>query len=207
MKIRQIIILLGILTSITSCKKNDPNKQIDEGRFENNIYSSKEIGWDINIPKNWKIITREQNEEYEKLGLDAIEKMVDGEINTSGLKYLIGFKKNIFNTFQSTSEPFLVEYPGEWEENNVLLKELIYNTYESQGIKIDSSVTKTIKIDELDFETYEFTIYSPKGDAIMNQLSYSRLINGLTFGVNINYNNESDKKEMLNSWLNSKFKK
>lgn len=32
-------------------------------------------------------------------------------------------------------------------------------------------------------------------------------MNGLDFGVNINYNNESDKKEMLEVWLNSKFQK
>ena len=160
MNIRQIIILFGILIAITSCKKIDPNKQIDEGKFENDTYSSKEIGWSINIPKNWKIISREQNEEYEKKGLDAMEKMVDEEIDVSGLKNLIGFQKNKFNIFQSTSEPFVVEYPGEWEENNAGLKELIYNTYENQGIKVDSSVTKTIKIDGLDFQTYEFTIYS-----------------------------------------------
>ena len=207
MNLRQIIIFFGILISISSCKKIDPNNQIDEGNFENNIYSSKEIGWNISIPENWEIISREQNEEYEKKGLDAIEKMVDGEIDASGLKNLIGFQKNKFNIFQSTSEPFVVEYPGEWEENNAGLKELIYDTYENQGIKVDSSVTKTIKIDGLDFKTYEFIIYSPKGDVIINQLMYSRLINGLDFGVNINYNNESDKKEMLNSWLNSKFKK
>lgn len=204
---RHITIFIGILFSITSFGQIDPNKQIDEGKFENDIYSSKEIGWTINIPKNWKIISKEQNKEYEKIGLDAMEKIADGEIDISGLKNLIGFQKNQFNMFQSTSEPFELEYQGEWEENNDELKDLIYNTYENQGIKVDSTTTKIIKVDGLDFQTYEFTIYSPKGNLILNQLMYSRLINGLDFGVNINYNNESDKNEMLNSWLNSKFRK
>ena len=205
MQIRYTIILLGILILITSCGQIDPNKQIDEGNVENDVYSSKEIGWTINIPNNWKVISREQNEEYEKKGLNAMENMVDGEIDVSELRNLIGFQKNQFNAFQSTSEPFELEYQGEWEEINAGLKELIYNTYLDQGIKVDSTATKKIKVDGLDFHTYEFTIYSPKGDVILSQLMYSRLINRFDFGVNINYNNESDKKEMLDAWLNSKF--
>ncbi len=207
MRIRYTTILLGILISITSCGQIDPNKQIDEGNVENDVYSSKEIGWTIDIPNNWKIISREQNEEFQKKGLNAIENIVDGEIDASGLKNLIGFQKNLFNIFQSTSELFELEYEGEWEENNAGLKELIYITYLDQGTKVDSTATKIIKIDGLDFHTYEFTIYGPKGDVILNQLMYNQLINGFDFGVNINYNNESDKKEILDAWLNSKFRK
>ena len=207
MQIKYTSILLVILISITSCGQIDPNKQIDEGKVENNFYSSKEIGWTINIPNNWKVISREQNEDYQKKGLDAIENIVDGEIDLSGLKNLIGFQKNKFNIFQSTSEPFEVEYVGEWEESNAGIKELIYNTYRDQGINVDSTATKIIKVNGLDFYNYEFTIYSPKGDVILKQLIYGRLINGFDFSVNINYNNESDKKEMLYVWQNSKFLK
>ena len=96
-------------------------------------------------------------------------------------------------------------YDGEWKEINAALKELMYSTYVERGIKTDSSTTETIKIDGLEFTSYQMTIYSPEGDVIINQIMYSRLINGLDFGVNINYNNESDKKEMLDAWLNSKF--
>ncbi|WP_033957040.1 hypothetical protein [Psychroserpens jangbogonensis] len=205
MQITYRVIFLALILSITSCKQVDPNKQIDEGKVENDFYSSKEIGWTMNIPSNWEVTSREQNEENQKKGLDVIEDMVDGEIDISGLKNLIGFQKNVFNMFQSTSEPFELEYEGEWEENNAGLKILIYETYLQQGIKTDSTATKIVKIDDLDFHTYTFTIYSPKDEVILNQIMYSRLINGFDFGVNINYNNESDKDEMLEVWLNSKF--
>lgn len=207
MNIRRIIMFFGIVILFTSCEKIDPNKQIDEGEFKNNIYSSKEIGWTIKIPEKWKIISRKQNEANEKRGLEAINKTIEGEIDASKLKNLIGFKKNRFNLFQSTSEPFKLEYEGEWEGNNIEIKKMLYRTYLSQGIKADSTITKIINIDGFDFYSYEFTIRSPKGDVILRQLMYSRLINGFDFGVNINYNNESDKKEMLNVWLNSTFKK
>lgn len=207
MQITYRVIFLALIISITSCKQVDPNKQIDEGKVENDFYTSKEIGWTITIPNNWEVTSREQKEENQEKGLNAIEDIVDGEIDISGLKNLIGFQKNVFNMFQSTSEPFELEYEGEWEENSAGIKQLIFNTYEQQGIKTDSTATKIVKIDGLDFHTYNFTLYSQKGDVILNQIMYSRLINGFDFGVNINYNNESDKEEMLDVWLNSKFRK
>lgn len=171
MQIRYLIILLGILISVASCKQIDPNKQVDEGNVKNDVYSSKEIGWTINIPNTWKVTSREQNEEYDKRGLEAMKKMVDGEIDLSGIKNLIGFQKNQFNIFQSTSEPYELEYEGEWEENNAGIKELIYYTYQDQGIKVDSTATKIVKVDGLNFNTFEFTICDPKGDVILNQIN------------------------------------
>jgi len=208
MNIKRVIISLGIIITILSCKPIDPNKYVDEGMLENGTYVSEEIGWTIRIPNNWKIVSRKQKKEYEKKGLEAMQEVVGEEIDVSELKNLIGFKKNMFNVFQSSSEPFEeVISLNEWKENNGFLKELIYNTFTSRGIKADSTETKIVKIDGLDFYTYGFTIYSPEGDTILNQLVYSRLINGLDFGVSMTYNNESDKTEMLNSFLNSKFKK
>lgn len=204
MKIKLIALLL--LTVFVSCK-NDPNKQIDEGRITENTYNSKEIGWTMDIPNGWDVTLKSILDKRTKKGLDAINETTGVEIDVSGLKQLLNFQKNKYNIFQSTSEPFELEYEGEWEENNAGLKELIYSAYLQRGIKTDSTETKIIEIDGLKFQSYGFTIYSPKGDVILNQIVYSRLINGFTFGVNINYNNESDKKEMLDVWLNSKFKK
>ena len=198
--------ILLFLTVLFSCK-TDSNKQIDEGKITENTYHSEEIGWTMEIPKDWNVTHKSDLDKRTKKGLDAISETAGIEIDASGLKQLLNFQKNQFNIFQSTSEPFEEEYEGEWEENNDGLKELIYMTYLEKGIRTDSTETKTIKIDGLEFESSEFTIYSPKGEVILNQIMFSRLINGLDFGVNINYNNESDKKEMLDAWLNSKFKK
>lgn len=200
-------IITGIAISLTSCGQADPNKNIDEGKVEGDIYTSQEIGWTIEIPKGWAVIDKEKIKETNEKGLKAIEETIDGEIDYSGLKNLISFQKNRFNIFQSTSEPFELEYEGEWEENNAVLKDIIYSTYENQGIKADSTATKIETIDGLDFQTYSFTIYSPKGEIILRQIMYSRLINGFDFGANINYNNDKDRDELLKVFRNSKFKK
>ena len=204
MKTKLTIVLF--LAVLFSCK-TDPNQQIDEGKITENSYHSEEIGWTMEIPKGWNVTHKSDLDKRTKKGKDAIGETAGIEIDASGLKQLLNFQKNQFNIFQSTSEPFEVEYEGEWEENNAGLKELIYSTYMERGMRTDSTKTKTITIGGLDFQSYKFTIYSPEGDVILNQIMYSRLINGLDFGVNINYNNETDKKEMLDAWLNSKFKK
>ncbi|RAR48403.1 hypothetical protein [Flavobacterium lacus] len=200
-------IIVGISLSLTSCGQVDPNNNIDEGKVEGNIYTSQEIGWTIEIPKGWTVIDKEKTKETNEKGLKAIEETIDGQVDYSGLKNLISFQKNQFNIFQSTSEPFELEYEGEWEENNAALKEIIYTTYLNQGIKTDSSATTVEKIDGLEFQTYSFRIYSPKGEVILKQIMFSRLINGFDFGVNINYNNDKDRDELLKVFRNSKFKK
>lgn len=192
---------------LTSCGKTDPNKNVDEGKVERNLYTSGEIGWTIEIPKGWTVVDKEEKQAANEKGKKAIEETIKEDFDFSRLKNLIGFQKNQFNIFQSTSEPFELEYEGEWEENNSELKKILFATYKNQGIKADSSTTSIEKIDGLDFHTYSFTIYSPKGVVILKQLLFSRLINGYDFGVNLNYNNDKDRDELLRVFRNSKFKK
>ncbi|RCS28223.1 hypothetical protein DUT90_01180 [Polaribacter sp. WD7] len=203
MKIKLTLLLLIVLFSC----KTDPNKQIDEGKITGNKYHSKEIGWTMEIPKGWNFTSKDIMEERNKKGMDAINETAGVEYTANELKQLLNFQKDNFNIFQSTSEPFALGYSKQWEENNAGLKKLIYKTFQQNGIKADSTETKNIEIDGLVFQSYKFIVYNSKGEVILNQILYSRLINGLDFGVSINYNNESDKKEMLDAWFNSKFKK
>jgi len=200
-------VVLSISLALASRGQVEPNKNVDEGKIEGNTYNSGEIGWKMEIPTGWAVVEKEKTKESNEKGLKALQETMDSEIDYSGLKNLISFQKDLFNIFQSTSEPFKVEYEGEWEENSAALKEIIYLTYLDQGIKADSSATTTEIIDGLEFQKYSFTIYSPKGKIILNQIMYSRLINGFDFGVNINYNNDKYRDELLKVFRNSKFKK
>mgnify|MGYP003399464120 FL=1 len=203
---KTLLIFISTLT-IISCKPSNPNKNIDEGKVEGNTYTSQEIGWTIAIPDGWEVVDRDKSEDMREKGTQALEETIDQEVDFSGVKTLIAFQKNQFNIFQSTSEPFKLEYEGEWEINNAAIKALIFETFVNQGIKADSSATSVETIDGLDFQTYSFTIYGPTGEVILNQILYSRLINGFDFAANINYNNEKDKETQLQAFRNSKFKK
>ncbi len=208
-KMKRILftVITGFTIILTSCGEVDPNKNIDEGKVDGNFYTSNDIGWTIEIPKGWKIVEKEKTQEMNERGFKALEETLENEIDYSGLKNLISFQKNQFNLFQSSSEPFDLEYEGEWDDNNAALKEIIYSTYENQGIKVDSSTTKIENLDGLDFQTFSFTLYGSKGEVILKQIMYSRLINGFDFCVNINYNNDQDRDELLKVLRNSKFKK
>ena len=203
---KTLLLFISTLTLI-SCKPSDPNKNIDEGKVEGNTYTSQEIGWTIAIPDGWEVVDREKSEDMREKGTQALEETIEQEVDFSGVKTLIAFQKNQFNIFQSTSEPFKLEYEGEWEINNAAIKALIFETFVNQGIKADSSATSVETIDGLDFQTYSFTIYGPTGEVILNQILYSRLINGFDFAANINYNNEKDKETQLQAFRSSKFKK
>jgi len=207
MYFKNIFLLLVISISTYACKNVDPNNQIDEGNIENNVYKSNEIGWEMEIPKGWEIVTMEETKSFQEKGTDFLENIAEAEIDVSKLRNLLSFKKGLFNMFQSTSEPYEIEYEGEWEENAVALKEFLYDAYTQQGIKVSVSDTTTELIDGLEFQLYTFSLYGPDDEVILNQMMYSTLTNGYDFGVNINYNNDTDKNEMLTAFQNSKFRK
>ncbi|MNJ85969.1 hypothetical protein D3C87_34510 [compost metagenome] len=198
------ILSIGMILSLSSCVQ--PGKKTDEGQIRGREYTSKEIGWTMTIPEGWNAIDLENTQESAQRGKKVIEKSINMEIDDSRVKNLISFQKNELSIFQSSSEPFKLEYEGEWEVNSNAMKVLLYNAYENRG-RTDSSATTIEKIDGLDFHVYSFTLYSPKGDAIMTQIIYRRLINGLSLNVSINYinENEKDKNEMLKAFRASRF--
>ena len=200
-----IFSLIGIVSLINSCEI-DPNKQVDEGKVENEYYTSDEIGWTIQIPSGWRIMLKNQLDKNQDKGMDLVQETIDTIVDYSGLKHLISFQKNKANVFQSTSEPFELEYEGEWEENNEFVKVLITETYQNQGIRVDTS-SSTAWIDDLKFDLFEIKMYNPQGDIILNQDMYSRLINDYMFSVILSYNDIVYKNEMMKVWTNSKFEK
>lgn len=200
---RNYVMTILLLTSFFSCK-TDPNKQVDEGEINEGTYKSSQIGWTIQIPKGWEVTHRDVLDQRTKKGLDVITETTGIEYDASGLKQLLNFQKDRFHIFQSSSEPFQLEYEGEWEENNAGIKQLIYDTYTSRGIKIDTLSSKE-KIDNLEFEVFHITLYKPDGEIMLFQDMYGRHINNYDFGVNLNYLNQTEKDEMMKAWKNSKF--
>ena len=157
--------IIAFTCLINSCKI-DPNKQVDEGKVENEYFKSEEIGWTIQIPSGWKIMLKNQMDKNQDRGMELVQETIDTVVDYSGLKHLISFQKNKGNVFQSTSEPFELEYEGEFEETNQFLKLVITETYQNQGIRIDTSST-IARIDNLKFELFQIKMYNPQGELIL----------------------------------------
>lgn len=194
-----------LLISLASCRQADPNDQIDEGSVTGNTYTNDEIGWTIEIPNGWNIISRDKIKEMNSLGKESITEATGQSINAQGLKQLLCFQKNSFNSFLSTSYPFDTEAQGEWEKTNVLVKQVLLETYTKSGFQTDASDTETVKIDGLDFRTFQIQLHGPDGKVALTQRLYGRLINGYDFGITISYNSEADRDVMLGVLQNSRF--
>lgn len=206
---KRITVLLLAATLLFSCKQKDkhldPNKQVDEGAVKGETYVSQDIGWTIAIPKGWTVVSRDQTEANEKKGAEAIRKATNTAIDMSGLKHLISFQKDKFNSFMSTTEPFPYDSPGAFEDNCATVYKMIYEAYASQGIRSDTSSSVEV-IHGHKFNSFHTTLYSKDGKVILRQMLYSKLINKKDFSVTINYNNEDDKKVMMDAFTNSSLK-
>jgi len=200
------LLLFSLFVNYISTAQSDKVHYFDEGTLDGRVYFCEEIGWSIEVPDDWPLMSLEVQKYYEQRGLDAMESIVDFDIDSSQLKNLISFQKDVFNSFSSTMEPVVLEYEGEYEEINEHLKELLQLTYKSQGIVTKVTETTQVIIDGISFETFEVSLHTPDGDLFLSQLMYSALINGFDFGVCISYNNETDKKAMLDAFKNSTFK-
>jgi len=204
MKQNKSYLFLLILILITfSCKEK---KQVEAGVInKENIYENDEVGWKMPIPEGWKIMSVDQRNVMNERGRSAIEDAV-GEVDSNGLKNLLAFQKDKENIFNSTSQPFIEEHPGEWLENNENVKYILTETYAQNGILSEASETTIEKIGGIDFHVFHIKVKLPNNKTL-TQYMYSTLINGLDFGVNVNYSDEKYGQEMLGSFRKSQFKK
>lgn len=200
---KNLLVLLGLFICIISCK-NDPNKQIEQGEVKENTYYNKEIGWTMEIPDGWEVMQKDVVQENSDKGLDAISETAGGEIDVSGLKQLLNLKKDRLHIFLSSIEKYELEYEGEWEENNAVLKEILYNTYANKGIKTDTSSSKA-NVSGLEFDVFNIKLYGPDDKVLLYQDLYSKYMKGFNFGVTLNYLNPKEKNEILRAWKSSKF--
>lgn len=200
------ILIVFTSCSFLSCQNDSYKKPISEGKIINDLYWNEDLNWKMKIPNDWNIDDNTQNKDVEKEMLNEIEKTANRKFDISKAVDLIGLTKDDFNSFQSTVEPNLLESENDIVENNLIVKNTLYKTYQNINIPIDSTKTEKIKIDGVDFETYKFIIYDDLGNTLMLQEIFCGIVKGAYLMVNINSNNDIDKNIIKNSWLNSTFR-
>jgi hypothetical protein len=202
----QLILLVSVL-NFGACKKkakvDQPEEQVSTTKSSGS-FSSPEIGWTITVPENWEIIEQDELEGEAEIG----DNMINGEAVPEGspLNHVVSFRRDEFNFLSATTQAFEEAYPGEYKDNNGLINQLIYNTFTSQGIKVETTLDSTT-IGDKKFTIYSNKIYDADGKVFLTQELYSCLINGYDFAVNLAFNNETYKAEMLKALQESNFKK
>jgi hypothetical protein len=204
-----LILVMTFLTMISCRNGNQPEvktTQENKPKAKPLSYTSKEIGWTIEIPEGWKIEDQQKvkadiNEGKKALGKKGIELSISGnEIN------LITFRKNQLSKLQSTAIPYKEEYRGSWEDAFHMIKKQIYDGFNSLGVRVDSASNQS-EIDGLKFEVFILTIHDKKDRILMHQLMYRTLIKGFDFVINITYDEEMNGMQAIEAWKNSKFDK
>ena len=207
---RILILLITSTILFASCKSKQTQKEkqqeIKTGKLsDDNVYTANEVGWTVNIPEGWDVMTSKENDRLNEKGKDILEKSGAGEVDTEGLEQLVNLSKDKFNSFLSTIQPFT--------ESNLYEQRVkgtfgaIRTAYASQNInaEYDEDVED---IDGLRFYRFRTKIFTPdKSKIILQQVMYSRLINGYDFGMTINYNNEENYKTLNEIVRKSQFTK
>ena len=176
-----------------------------EEKSSSNSYTSQEIGWTVEIPSGYKLTSQAKKNADDQKGKEATEKVYHGELKKDSIKHLLSFMRNQFNSFDSTIEPYEEAKAGEYVANQILIRNLIFDTYQEQGIKVDtSSVNSSLKGQS--FNAFYLKIFGPNGDIVINQIMFSKILKGYDFGVQINYNNEADKKALVSAFMNASFR-
>lgn len=189
------------LIILMACNSSAPPQE----ESKTTTYTSKELGWTIEIPTGYRLISKAKIEVNDQKGKEAINEVYEGDVNIDSLKHLVSFQKNQLNIFDSTIEPYEEKQAGEYEANNQALKKLLFDTYAKQKIKVDTLSGKET-VQGHHFNAFYIKVYGPSGAVLMHQVMYSTLLKGYDFGVNINYNNEEDQKILMDAFKNSKFK-
>jgi len=189
-----------------ACNRVAPNKPIVEKCKNCYTYQNKEIGWSIEVPSGWTIISKDVMEQYDEKAQDFIEKSFSRDIDMKVLNHLITFQKDPANNFAATTETFKEEFPGQYQIYFKWLNAEVYKAMINAGMKVDSTSGKEI-IQNLEFSTFYTNLHGDDGEIILYQIRYNRLIGDHNFTANINYNNDNDKNILVSAFKNSKFNK
>jgi len=189
---KKLLLIAWISVGLISC-----NSQQSKQTEKTSEYTCDEIGWTFHYPNDWKVLSKDEIDIIEGRGRTAMESTINEEIplNNNNLLWL---KKDQFNSFTSTIQPYDTIVDGSYSENQKLLTQLMVDTYSNQGVQFDYKSGKE-SVDGLEFTTFECVIYAPdRKKIILNQIMYDRLINGKTsLTFSINYNNDKDKEALM----------
>lgn len=194
-------IALFVLGACGGTTKKDYSKEVDEGTFDGNTFTSQALGWTMEFPDNWIVTTKSSLE-----SMDERSKLATGDSvsEMSGIKRTLAFQKNYDNNFQSTWEEFSGD-EAKYKRIISNIHEMIYNNYLDQRTSLDSVAGK-LKVGGVTFDTYQVSLFDRDNKNFANQLLLTALVKNKFMSVTIAYNNDADKKKILDLFKKSTFK-
>ncbi|MFT5819866.1 MAG: tetratricopeptide (TPR) repeat protein [Crocinitomix sp.] len=193
-----ITLICAIIFGCQPRPETNPNALTEPLTLEN-----KEVGWKIEVPAGWEIISEDETKESDQRGVDAIVEAVDIEVDMSGFLNLLNIQKDESNFLNIYAEPFFEEYLGEWELTNQYTQDILVATYESQGVSPKISPVSIAEISGLEFRTYTADLSANRSGKKVKQTFYSRLHNGYDLSAILTFTDETINEEMTEIWKSS----
>lgn len=194
-------IALFLVTACGGPTKKDYSKEVDEGTFNENKFTSQALGWTMEFPDNWIVTTKSSLESMDDRSKEALG---DSVSDMSGIKRTLAFQKNYDNNFQSSWENFSGDLTA-YKRHIYSIHSMIYDNYLGQRTYLDT-VAGQLNVSGVTFDTYQISLYDRDNKNFANQLLLTALIKNKFMTVTIAYNNEADKKKMLDLFKGSTFK-
>lgn len=194
-------IALFILGACGGPAKKDYSKEVDEGTFDGNTFTSQALGWTMEFPDNWIITSKSSLESLDERSKASVD---DTTSDMSGIKRTLAFQKNFENNFQSSWEDFSGD-EASYKRIIANNHQLIYNNYLQRRMYTDTVAGK-LTVSGVTFDTFEVSINDREAKVFATQLLMNALVKGKFMTVTISYNNDADKKKMLGLFKNSTFK-
>lgn len=203
---------LSLVLVFGSCANNSsstgkPTKASEESKpITEDYFFAEKIGWKIKLPgSEWETISGKEKQKMHTEGKKIVEESMGTKIDDSDVKELISFRKDKFNNFMATIEPFNKSMQNQYDGILANTHELIKKTYALRKIKADYEIGAS-RIDGLMVDKFDIKLYSPnKKDIILYQHVYSCLVNNYVLTINISANNLKDEEALLNVIYSSKF--
>jgi hypothetical protein len=199
---KTFLILISIF--LISCYSKS-EKITENGNYENRVYTCNKFDWNIEVPKGYSIRTIQQEDDFEKIGYEALEKETIGGI---GIKknpsHLIAFGIDDLNNFSSTFESLKGTERMSIDEHQKFVANLISKTYSNfKELEFEKELS-TENIGKYKFYKIQFKLYSEKTkELFLTQVIYNTYVKDNLFGAAINYSNEKVNKDLTKSFKNS----
>jgi len=199
MKMRFILFVIG--TFFVSAQLSFGQASLGETK----TYTFKKVGWTMEAPVSWKILSNDEVDKLDQRGMDSIKSVgkddvADKMMDTNDIN-LITIKKDETNYFMSSMQYF--DQSLDFYKSMEISDSVVYATFIGMKLKCDSSSGTEI-IDGLKFSVLYLKIDVGHGITLHNNL-YTRLINGYCFSMVVAYINEESKATLRGILKSSKF--
>jgi hypothetical protein len=214
---KKYLLIIILLTSLLiGCNSPVKTKDFDYGRVENMKYSNSYFDFEMTLPDNWVVQSKEQIKKINKIGMDVVAgddenmkfAMNASLINTANLlsasEYEYGAPVD-FNPSIDIVVENIKNYPGLKTGSDYLyqMKKLLENSHLKQDY-IDKEFGKEV-IGGIEF--FKMNAEMNYMQQNIKQIYYSAIVNRFSFTIVIIFINDQQKSELLGSINSIKFKK